>query len=131
MLRIPSRLPADLEELASRAIGCAVRVHWELGPGLLESIYVKAMCIELEAERLPFERERRISVTYRGRPLHEHRLDLVVDDRVIVEAKSIERLAAIHHAQILSYLRISGLRLGLLINFNVPILPHGLRRVVL
>jgi GxxExxY protein len=131
MIRVATPLDADLEELVHRTIGCCLRVHSELGPGLLERIYVRAICLELPAAGLPFEHRKRVPVFYRGRLLCEQVLDVVVDGRLVLEVKSVEQLAPVHQAQILSYLRASGIRVGLLMNFNVPVLKQGLRRIVL
>ena len=131
MLRIPTPLPDELETLVHKTIGCCITVHRELGPGLLESIYSRATCLELEACGIPFEQEKRIPVFYRGGLLCHQRLDLVIDNRIVLEIKSVEKLNPVHHAQLLSYLRISGIRVGLLINFNSAILRDGLKRIVL
>jgi GxxExxY protein len=131
MLKIASPLPDDIEKLAYDVIGCCVRVHRELGPGLLETIYARATVLELTASHLPFEAEKSVPVRYRGELLCHQRLDLLVADRLVLELKSVERLDSIHVAQVLSYLRISGVRLGLLINFNVSILKDGIRRIIL
>jgi GxxExxY protein len=132
MLRVPSTLDADVEDLIQRIIGCCITVHRELGPGLLESIYRRAVCIELEMAGLPFETEKQIPVTYRGQLLCYQRLDVIVAGRVLIEIKAVERLAPIHHAQVLCYLRVSGtLRVALLMNFNSAVLPDGLKRIVL
>ena len=131
MLRISSPLDNQVEALVTRTIGCCIRVHRELGPGLLERTYGRAIAIELEIEGLPFEAEKRYEVTYRGRWLSDHRVDIVVADQVLLEVKAVDRLAAVHRAQVMSYLRMSGLRVGLLLNFNVAVLPDGLRRIIL
>ena len=131
MLRVPSPLSDELEALATKVIGCCITVHRALGPGLLESICSRAVCIELEAAGIPFQREKQIPVTYRGQLLCYQRLDVVVADQLVLEIKSVERLNPVHHAQLLSYLRISKLRVGLLINFNTAVLQDGLKRVVL
>jgi GxxExxY protein len=131
MLRVSSPLPDEVEALVHRTIGCCITVHRELGPGLLESTCSRAVCIELHAAGIAFEAEKHIPVTYRGQLLCHHRLDLVVANQVVVEIKSVERLAPIHHGQLLNYLRVSGFRVGLLVNFNVPVLQEGIRRVVL
>jgi GxxExxY protein len=130
-LRVPSPLSDETEALVTRAIGCAIRVHKTLGPGFLESIYKKAMAIELKAEGLTFESERAVSVEYRGIKIPGQRIGLIVEKQIVLELKAIKRFDEIHCAQLLSYLRTTGLRIGLLINFRVPLLPHGLRRVVL
>jgi GxxExxY protein len=130
-MRLPSPLGSETEALVTKVIGCAIAVHKALGPGFLESIYKKAMCIELEAMGLQFERERAISVAYRGIEIKGQRVDLIVDKQVVVELKAISALDEVHQAQLISYLRTMKLRVGLLINFRVPYLPQGLRRVVL
>ena len=131
MLRIPSPLSDELEDLIHRTIGCCIEVHRALGPGLLEHICSRAVRLELDAVRIPFEAEKQIPVWYRSQLLCYQRLDLVVAKQIVVEVKSVERLNPLHHAQLLSYLRVSGLRVGLLVNFNVPVLQDGLKRVVL
>lgn len=130
-LRLNSPLNAETEAAVSRTIGCAIEVHRRLGPGFLESVYKKAMCIELEEQRLSYVCERAIVIDYRGRRIDGQRVDLIVDERVVVELKAIARFDEIHRAQIISYLRTTGLRVGLLINFRVPVLVQGLRRIVL
>jgi GxxExxY protein len=124
-------LPDEIEVTMRETIGCCINVHRELGPGLLESTFARAVCLELDAAGISFEVEKHIPVTYRGYPLCHHRLDLVVASQVVVEIKAVDRLAPVHHAQLLNYLRVSGLRAGLLVNFNVPVLRDGIRRVVL
>ena len=114
-----------------RIIRCAVEVHRHLGPGLLETTYERALAIELAANRIAFERQVRVPVFYRDELLAEHRIDLIVEDEVIVEIKSVERLAPIHWAQVLAYLRVRSLKVGLLLNFNSPTIQAGTRRVVL
>ena len=118
-------------ELTRRIIGCAVEVHRRLGPGLLEGVYESALCIELRTQGVSYSRQVGIPVYYRGELISEHRPDLIVENEAIVEVKSVERLAPIHWAQLLSYLRITGLHVGLLLNFNSPTLRSGTRRVVL
>ena len=131
MLRVQSPLSDDVERLIYDIIGCCIRVHRELGPGLLERIYAGAICIDLNANGIPFEREKRIPVTYRGEVLVDQYLDLVVGGQVVLEIKAVEALSPAHHKQILNYMRIARLRAGLLVNFNVAILPDGLSRKVL
>lgn len=130
-LRIASPLSAETEALITRTIGCALDVHKALGPGFVESIYKRAMCIELKAAGLRYECERPVSVMYRGVQITGQRIDLIVENQIVVELKAIARFDEIHRAQLISYLRTTGLRVGLLINFAVPVLPQGLRRVVL
>ena len=115
------------QETTERIIGCAIEVHRALGPGLLESAYLRSLCIELTHKRIPFERECTLPLVYRG----EYRLDLVVNRAVVVEVKSVLRLEPIFAAQVLTYLRITGLRVGLLLNFNKGVLKDGIKRIVL
>lgn len=131
MLRITSSLPPSLEQVITATIGCCLRVHRELGPGLLEHVYMRALAIELDDAAISFEREKEIAITYRDRFLCHQRLDLVIDGQLVVELKAVDRLAPVYHAQLLSYLHASGLRAGLLVNFNVPILKQGIKRLVL
>ena len=130
-LLISSTLPEDTEMVLSRVIGCALTVHRELGPGYLESIYAAALAVELSANRLPFERERAVSVNYRGTLIPGQRVDFIVANSVIVEIKSVARLDPIFQAKVISYLKTTGLRAGLLINFNTALLKEGLKRIVL
>jgi GxxExxY protein len=131
MLRVPTRLSDDIEDLVTRVIGCCIAVHRCLGPGLLEGIYSRATCLELAAAGIPFERELQIPVRYRGELLCHQRLDIVVSGQIALELKAVERLMPVHHAQLLSYLRLCELKIGLLVNFNVPVLQQGLKRIVL
>ena len=118
-------------ELTEKIIGAAIRVHRELGPGLLESAYEACLAYELEDTGLKVERQKLLPVTYRGMQLDEgYRLDLLVADTIIVELKAISRLDPVHEAQLLSYMRLAGKPVGLLINFHVPKLTDGARRVV-
>ena len=119
------------QELTERIIGCAIAVHRALGPGLLESVYVGALCIELAHEGISYERERRVPLEYRGASIGDYRIDLVVENRVIIEIKSVVRLEPVFGAQVLTYLKISGLRVGLLLNFNKGVLKDGIKRFVL
>jgi len=131
MLRVATQLDVELEDLIHRVIGCCVAAHRELGPGLVETVYQRALGIELDAAGIPYEREKSFKVHYRGRCLYSHRLDLVVDQRLMLELKAVDRLHPVHVAQVLSCLRVSHLRVGLLVNFNVAILPYGIKRLVL
>ena len=125
------KFPEDKDPLTERIIGCAIEVHRVLGPGLLEAIYEAALAMEFEAEGLRFQRQLVIPVYYKQRPIGEHRLDLLVEDAVIVELKSVERFDPLFEAQVLTYLRLSGKRRGLLLNFNSRLLKDGIRRFVL
>jgi GxxExxY protein len=129
--RVPSDLPPHTEDVMNRVIGAAIEVHRHLGPGFLEATYHRAMCIELEERGMCFKAERRIDVTYKGRPITGQKLDLVVESCVVVEVKAVSQLEEIHGAQLVAYLRATGLRAGLLMNFNKPVLKAGLRRIVL
>src|SRR5215467_12644894 len=116
MLRVQSPLSDDLEQLASRVLGCCVQVHRALRPGLLEAIYARAVAIELAVHDIPFEAEKSFPVHYRNTLLCYQRVDLLVAKTLVVEVKSVERLDSIHVAQVLSYLHVADARLGLLIN---------------
>ena len=122
----------ELNELTEIVIGCAIEVHRSLGPGLLESTYEMCLCRELSLRNILFERQKPIPVIYKGVKLDcGYRADLIVDGRVLLETKSIEQTSAIHDAQLLSYLKLSGMKVGLLINFNVRVLTHGVHRKIL
>ena len=106
-------------------------MHRVLGPGLLESVYQRCLSHELEINGLSFVEEVALNVSYKGKYFESaHRLDILVEDRVIIELKAVENLLPVHEAQLLSYLRLANKKLGLLINFNVPVLKTGIRRVV-
>ena len=120
----------ELDELAYAVIGAAIEVHRLLGPGFLESVYEEALCVELTLRGTRFARQLPIGVQYKGQKIGEARLDLVVDDSLLVELKAVEGVAPIHVAQILSYLKATRLRLGLLISFNVTTLRRGIKRVI-
>ena len=113
-----------------RVIGCAIEVHRSLGPGLLERIYEEAMCLEMDKRRVKFVRQASYPVQYKGTLIGEHRIDLVVEDAIVVELKSVEKLDAVYTAQVLTYLKCTGLRVGLLINFNGRLLRTGIRRFI-
>jgi len=120
------------EELTNRVIGAAIEVHRHLGPGLLESAYEQCLCHELALQGIPFQRQAPLPVFYKGISLDcAYQMDVLVDDKVILELKSVERFAPIHEAQLLTYLKVSGKRVGLLINFNVAVLKDGIKRMVL
>jgi GxxExxY protein len=119
-------------EVTEGVIGAAIEVHRALGPGLLESAYVQCLCCELTLRNLPFRLELPLPVLYKGLKLDcGYRVDLLVADTVVVEVKAVERLAPVHEAQLLTYLRLGGWKVGLLINFNVPVLRDGIVRRVL
>ena len=121
----------EVDALARAVIGAAIEVHRMLGPGLLEGVYERALCIELKIRGVPFVYEATVAAKYKGHSIGEIRLDLLIGDALIVELKSVEELAQVHTAQLLSYLRLTGHQLGLLINFNVPVLKNGIKRIAL
>jgi GxxExxY protein len=119
-------------EITERVIGAAIRIHKALGPGLLESAYEECLCYELSKGGLQFERQKPLPVAYENVQLDcGYHLDLVIENAVIIELKCVEHLLPIHEAQLLTYLKLSGLSLGLLINFHVPTLREGIKRLVL
>lgn len=120
------------DELTGQIIGAAIEVHRNLGPGLLESVYETCLAYELTQVGLKVERQKILPVTYKDFVIDQgYRLDLLVEKRVIVELKTVEHVTKVHEAQILSYLRLSGCQVGLLINFNERMLKHGIKRYVL
>lgn len=121
---------SSINELTGQVLGAAFEVHSLLGPGFLESVYEEALVTELELRNIPYERQKTINISYKGFSIGEGRLDLLVDKRLIIELKAIDCLAEIHTAQTLSYLKATGLQVGLLINFNVPSLTEGIKRVI-
>ena len=122
----------ELNELTEFVIGCSIEVHRSLGPGLLESTYEMCLCRELSLRNILFERQKPIPVIYKGVKLDcGYGADLIIEWRILVEIKSIEQTVAIHDAQLLGYLKLSGMKVGLLINFNVRMLTHGVRRKIL
>ncbi len=121
----------DLNCLTSRIIGCAIEVHRALGPGLLESIYESALCIEFDDVKIEYTRQSSIPAYYKGHLLGQYRVDLVVQDLVLVEIKSVERPVPVFEAQLQTYMRLMEKRVGLLINFNSRLLKDGIKRIVL
>lgn len=120
------------EELTKQILAAAIEVHKELGPGLLESAYEECLCHEFSLRGLLFQRQVPLPVSYKAVRLDcGYRLDLVVDDKVVLELKSVEEINRLHEAQLLTYLRLSHKRVGLLINFNVPVLKDGITRLIL
>jgi GxxExxY protein len=117
--------------LTEQIIGLAIEVHRQLGPGLLESAYEECLCFELKQEGLPFRRQVALPVVYKSVRLDcGYRLDIVVQDQVILEIKTVERLLPVHEAQMLTYMKLSGIRTGLLLNFNSAVLRDGIRRLM-
>jgi GxxExxY protein len=125
---------ADLDRinaLTERIIGCAIEVHRQLGPGLLESIYESALCVELGLAGLQFQRQVPVSISYKSQVIGDLRLDLVIENLVVAEIKSVERMEPLFEAQVLTYLKVSGKKVGLLINFNSRLLKTGIQRHIL
>lgn len=117
--------------LTERIIGAAIEVHKALGPGLLESIYEEALCYEFEIQNIQYQRQINIDVIYKNRTIHGQRLDLIIEDNVVVEIKSLQRLPEVSMAQILSYLKAGNMKRGLLINFGEKRLIDGIKRISL
>jgi GxxExxY protein len=116
--------------VSNKIIGCAIEVHRTLGAGLLESPYQTALCVELGFQGIRFDRQRKHTLEYRGQVIGEYIPDLIVEDTVVVEIKSVLRLEPVFTAQLLTYLRITGLHVGLILNFNQNVLKDGIKRVV-
>ncbi len=120
------------DQLSNQVIGCALEVHRTLGPGLLESAYEQSLAYELTQTGIPFSVQQPVSLKYKGIKLDcGYRTDLFVDDQLIVELKSVDKILGIHKAQLLTYMKLSEVKVGLLINFNVEILKSGIKRFVL
>lgn len=117
--------------LSKEIVGAAIEVHKHLGPGLLESAYEQALCCELSLRNIAFERQKHLPAAYKGFDLDcGYRIDILVDDLVIIELKAVEKLQPLYEAQLLTYLKISQLWLGMLLNFNVPVMKYGIKRIV-
>jgi GxxExxY protein len=124
--------PQANDPLTEKVIGFAIEVHRQLGPGLLESAYEECLSYELRQSGLDFRRQVPLPVVYKTIRLDcGYRIDIVVEDKVVLELKTVERLIPVHDAQLLTYLKLSGMRIGLLLNFNSPVLKDGIRRMVL
>ena len=130
-LRVVSTLSEKNEQLINKVIGAAIEVHHNLGPGFLESIYERALCHELQLQGIPFEKQVEIQVPYKEISIPGQRLDLIIDNFLILELKTVEEISSIHEAQLLSYLKSTRLKVGLIINFKVKQLKSGIRRMVL
>ena len=121
----------DINQLSSKIIGAAIEVHKVLGPGLLESAYEKCLCHELKLRGLPFDNQKSLPLVFKGEEIDcGYRLDIVVGSAIILELKSCEKIEPIHKAQLLTYLKLSDLTLGLILNFNVPVMRDGIARIV-
>ena len=122
----------EFDDLSNRVIGCAIGVHRELGPGLLESTYEQCLAHELKLNRISFHRQHPLPVEYKGIRLDcGYRIDLLIDNELIIELKAVEEVQGIHQAQLLTYMKLAGIQTGLLINFNVTTLKNGIKRYVL
>ncbi len=120
------------DKLSKKVLGCAIKVHRELGPGLMESTYEHCLARELSISNIKFETQVPLPVCYKGIKLRcGYKLDLLIDEQIIIEIKSVERLLSIHESQLLTYMKLSGISIGLLINFNKKLLKNGIRRFVL
>jgi GxxExxY protein len=120
-----------INQLSSKIIGAAIEVHKIVGPGLLESTYEECLCYELDHRGLFFDRQKPLPIVYKGKKLDcGYRLDVVVENAIILELKSCDQIEPVHKAQLLTYLKLSGLKLGLLLNFNVPVMREGIVRIV-
>ena len=121
----------ELNKITEKIIGCCIEVHKQLGPGLLESIYESALCIEFQRNDILFERQKSLPVIYKGEKIGDFRIDLLVEDTIVVELKSVERMDPVFEAQILSYMKLGTYKLGLLINFNSSLLKNGVKRFII
>jgi GxxExxY protein len=122
----------EFDDLSKRVIGCAIEVHRNLGPGLLESAYEKCLAYELECSGIPYRLQVPVPVSYKEVRLDcGYRIDVLVDEKLIIELKSVDKLSGIHQAQLLTYMKLAKMDAGLLINFNVKILKDGIKRFVL
>lgn len=124
------QIPEHLNRLCERTIGAAIEVHRHLGPGFLEAAYEEALTIELGLRSLVFDRQAALPVVYKGRVVADQRVDLIVEGVLVLELKAVESLLPIHGAQLLSYLKAGAFQVGLLVNFNVPLLKDGIRRLL-
>jgi GxxExxY protein len=124
-------MPTPNHDLSRQVIGCAIEVHRHLGPGLMESLYEACLCEELASSGLPFVRQQSFPLVYKGKPVGgRYTVDLIVDESLLLEIKAIHQLLPLHEAQLQTYLRLSGLKVGLLMNFNTTLVKDGIRRVL-
>jgi GxxExxY protein len=121
----------DINQLSNKIIGAAIEVHKSLGPGLLESAYEECLCYELKLQSISFERQLSLPVVYKEKQLDcGYRIDVLVEKSILLELKAVEKIEAIHKAQILTYLKLSNISLGLILNFDVPVMRDGIVRIV-
>lgn len=131
-LKVISTIDEATEKLASQIVDCAFQVHKNMRPGLFEKIYEECFVCELTDRNIRFERQKNVSLKYKTHDLNmDYKVDLVIDNKIIIEIKSVEKLIDLHRAQIMSYMHLLNVRLGFLINFNVPLIKDGIKRVVL
>jgi GxxExxY protein len=123
-------LAPEQEAIVTSAVACGITVHRELGPGFKETIYERAFCLELESRGIKFECKKPVEVRYKQWRIPGQRIDLIVDGVVLVEIKTVNKLKKLHESQVISYLKTTGFRVGLLMNFNSVLFKHGLRRIV-
>ena len=123
-------LSMKLNKITEKIIGCAIEVHKRLGPGLLESIYEKALCIELRLAGLKFKQQKSLPVLYKNESIGKFKIDILVENKIVLELKSVERHDPLFEAQILSYMKLGNYPLGLLINFNSKLLKDGIKRFI-
>ncbi|MCC7300381.1 MAG: GxxExxY protein [Verrucomicrobia bacterium] len=122
---------AKVDQLAKDVVDACVEVHRILGPGYLESLYEEALAAELSFRNIPFERQKAVNVDYKGKSIGQGRMDFLVADCLVVELKTVEAFAPIHTAQVISYLKATGLSIGLLLNFNTALMKQGIKRIIL
>jgi GxxExxY protein len=120
----------EINRLIVQFLGVAIAVHKVLGPGHLEDVYEKALCIELRLRGIAFEQQYQVAIVYKGIEVGKGEVDLFIEGKLVVELKAVSQLVPVHEAQIISYLKMTGCKAGLLINFNVPLLKHGIKRFV-
>jgi GxxExxY protein len=130
-MNLRSPLPSELEDLSRSLVDSAIKVHQTLGPGLLESVYETCLCIELDKRGIAYESQAPIALVYEGVRIDAGlRLDLLVEKSIILELKAVDKLLPIHQSQLLTYLKLADLRLGLLLNFNVEVFKQGIKRII-
>ncbi|HFD31599.1 MAG TPA: GxxExxY protein [Gammaproteobacteria bacterium] len=120
----------ELDFIAKGTIGAAIEVHKQLGPGYLESLYEEALAIELNLRNIKYKRQYKVNIQYKNNSIGDGRLDLLIENKLVVELKTVDILLPLHKAQVISYLKATNLHLGLLINFNTPLLKHGIKRII-
>jgi len=124
--------PLIEEELTNKIIAAAIEVHSNLGPGLLESVYEECLCRELSSRNIPFERQKAIPINYKGEQIdYNYKIDMIIDNKVIVELKCVEHILPVHEEQVLTYLKLANIKVGLILNFYAAVLHNGIKRLVL